>query len=158
MNNTCPRCHAVTDPNSRFCTNCGTVIAVADPYPQSSGQSQPAMGAQVPPWASSNPNAGGYQQQQQWGAQSGPAAGNAGGSLGFGGTNDALAKKIITYLILGIIAIVGLLILLGLLAVLFAPLRWLFCIFLFVVVVVPFFLYSIIRSYIRRTVGRLWWF
>ncbi|HLL78335.1 MAG TPA: hypothetical protein VKT25_02480, partial [Ktedonobacteraceae bacterium] len=79
-------------------------------------------------------------------------------SLGFGGRNDALAKKILTYVVAGVIVILALLVLLGLLAAFIAPLRWLFCIFLFVVILVPLIIYSTIRNYIRRTVGRLWWF
>jgi hypothetical protein len=175
MSTTCPRCQSPIEPNSRFCTNCGAVLSAPEPntpyeqanqpgasgqyqnygqsgQPVQSGQSgQYGQQSQVPPWASANPSGASYQ-QQQWNNPS------AGGSLGFGGRNDALAKKILTYVVAGIIITVVLLVLLGLLAVAFAPLRWLFCIFLFVVILVPLIIYSTVRNYIRRTVGRLWWF
>jgi len=173
MSTTCPRCQSAIETNSRFCTTCGAVLAAPEPdsqpplpgqegpswqygqygqysqQPQQYGQ-QPQQ-SQVPPWAS----AGGAPYQQQGSNPANPAAG---GSLGFGGRNDALAKKIITYVVAGIVITLALLVLLGLLAAFIAPLRWLFCIFLFVVILVPLILYSTIRSYIRRTVGRLWWF
>jgi hypothetical protein len=161
MNSTCPRCNAAIDPNSRFCTNCGAVIASQEPYAQPAQPAQPGQAAQLPPWASSNPGAALYQQQgapyqQQWaGQQANPAAG---GSLGFGGSNDALAKKVITWIVAGIAITIGLLILFGLLAAFVPFLRGLFCLLLFVAIVVPFIIYSMIRNYVRRTVGRLWWF
>jgi hypothetical protein len=158
MNTTCPRCNAVLDPNSRFCTNCGTVLSVPDPYAQS-GQSWPAaqQPGQVPPWASANPGATPYQQgaayqQQQW------SGSQMGGSLGFGGSNDAIAKKVLTWIVAGLAITIGLLVLVGLLATFIAPLRGLFCLLLVLLVVIPFIIYSMIRNYVRRTVGRLWWF
>ena len=157
MNSTCPRCSAVLDPNSRFCTNCGAVLSSPDPYSQ---PGQIGQAGQVPPWASANAGAGSYQgasyQQQQWGGQQ--ANGAAGGSLGFGGSNDALAKKVLTWIVAGAALTIGLLVLIGLLAVFVAPLRGLFCVLLFLVVIIPLIIYSMIRSYIRRTVGRLRWF
>jgi hypothetical protein len=159
MNSTCPRCNAAIDPNSRFCTNCGAVLAPQEPYGQSA---QPNQAAQVPSWASTNPGAPPYQQQgapyqqQQWaGQQANPALG---GSLGFGGSNDALAKKVITWIVAGLAITIGLLVLFGLLAAFVPFLRGLFCLLLFVAIIVPFIIYSMIRSYVRRTVGRLWWF
>jgi hypothetical protein len=178
MSTICPRCQSPIETNSRFCTNCGAVLSSPEPnaqpnqpyqvnqpdaysQPGQSGQSgqsgqygQYSQQSQVPPWASANPSGASYQ-QQQW---NNPANPSTGGSLGFGGRNDALAKKILTYVVAGIVITLALLLLLGLLAVFVAPLRWLFCIFLFVVILVPLIIYSTIRNYIRRTVGRLWWF
>lgn len=174
MSTVCPRCQSPIEPNSRFCTNCGAVLSAPDANAQFNQPSQPnqaypanqmnqpdayaqsgqygQQGQQVPPWASANPSGASY--QQQWNDPAGPT----GGSLGFGGRNDALAKKILTYVVAGVIITLALLVLLGLLAAFIAPLRWLFCIFLFVVILVPLIIYSTIRNYIRRTVGRLWWF
>lgn len=178
MSTVCPRCQSPIEPNSRFCTNCGAVLSTPDAnaqfnqanppnpayqanqmnQPDAYGQSgqygqQGQQGQQVPTWASANPSGASYQ-QQQWNNPADPT----GGSIGFGGRNDALAKKILTYVVAGVIVILALLVLLGLLAAFIAPLRWLFCIFLFVVILVPLIIYSTIRNYIRRTVGRLWWF
>src|ERR1700736_4544862 len=89
MNTTCPRCNGLLEPNTSFCTNCGAVLATQNPYPQQgmpSAQSpyqQPygQQQAQVPPWATAGS-----------GGQINPSAG---GSLGFGGQGDAVAKKIL---------------------------------------------------------------
>lgn len=160
MNTTCPRCNAVIDPNSQFCTNCGAVLAAQQPYGQPNQAQQAQQAQQVPPWASANPGGAYFQQgpsyQQQWSGQQASSA--AGGSLGFGGQNDALAKKILTWVLAGLAITIGLLILLGLLAAFVPFLRGLFCLLLVVVIIVPIIIYSIIRNYIRRTVGRLWWF
>lgn len=160
MNTTCPRCNAVLDPNSRFCTNCGAVLSTPDPYEQPGQSSQPwqqGQQGQVSPWAMTNAGGASYQQgqpyqQQQWSGSQG------GGSLGFGGQNDAIAKKVLTWIVAGIGITIGLLVLVGLLATFIAPLRGLFCVLLILLVVIPFIIYSMIRNYVRRTVGRLWWF
>jgi ribosomal protein S27AE len=144
MNTTCPRCGAVVDANSSFCTNCGSVIAAPNPY-----QQQPV--SQVPPWS----NAGGYnyqQQQQTWSGQNNPSTG---GSLGFGGANDAIVKKVITWVALAILGTIVLLIFLGVLALLIPGLRCLFLVLLVLVFLIPWIIYVNIRNYIRRTVGRL---
>ena len=158
MNSTCPRCNAIIDPNSRFCTSCGAVLSAPGPYPSAGQSAQP--GGQIPPWASANPGAASYQQgpsyQQQWSGQQANA--QTGGSLGFGGQNDSLEKKILTWIVAGVGITVALLVLIGLLAVFVAPLRGFFCVLLILLVIIPFIIYSMIRNYIRRTVGRLWWF
>ena len=147
MNTTCPRCMSIVAPGSSFCTNCGAVLA---PQPQPP-YSQPS---QVPPWASTTPGTGYSSPQQQI---SGGSASN-GGSLGFGGQNDALAKKVITWIALGIGITLVLVVLFGLLAFFVPGLRCLFLVFLLVIILVPVILYNVIRNYVRRTVGRLWWF
>ncbi len=150
MSNTCPRCGAPVEPNSSFCTNCGAVLASQGPYQQPGAQSQ------VPSWASSNPGASPYQQQQQsWGGQS---ASSMGGSLGFGSQNDALIKKVITGIVATLLVTIVLLVLFGFLALLIPALRCLFLVFIILIILIPWIVYVNIRSYVRRTVGRLWWF
>ncbi|TMD57025.1 MAG: zinc ribbon domain-containing protein [Chloroflexi bacterium] len=152
MNNTCPRCNAPIDATTRFCTNCGAVLAAQGPY------DQPAPQSQVPPYAASNP---GFYQQQSWsgqGGQIGQSGSSFGGSLGFGGQNDALMKKVLAGIVATIAITLVLLVLFGFLAFLIPGLRCLFFVFIILVFLIPWIIYVNIRNYIRRTVGRLWWF
>src|SRR5436305_2470879 len=161
MNNTCPRCNAPIDATTRFCTNCGAVLAAQGPY------DQPAPQSQVPPYAASNP---GFYQQQSWSGhggqigqightgQTGQSGSSFGGSLGFGGQNDALMKKVLAGIVATIAITLVLLVLFGFLAFLIPGLRCLFFIFIILVFLIPWIIYVNIRNYIRRTVGRLWWF
>src|SRR5260221_12506837 len=89
MSNTCPRCNAVVDANSRFCTNCGAVLGVQSPYQQV--ESHPQSQAQVPSWATTNPGATPYQQQSWRGQDTSSMA----VSLGFGPQNDAIIKMLL---------------------------------------------------------------
>ena len=155
MNNTCPRCNAPIDATTRFCTNCGAVLAAQGPY------DQPAPQSQVPPYAASNP---GFYQQQSWSGQggqigqTGQSGSSFGGSLGFGGQNDALMKKVLAGIVATVAITLVLLVLFGFLAFLIPGLRCLFFVFIILVFLIPWIIYVNIRNYIRRTVGRLWWF
>lgn len=155
MNTTCPRCNAVIASDTRFCTNCGAVIAPQqNPYPQQgmpSGQSsyqQPygQQQAQVPPWAATG--GGGYASYQQSGT-------GTGGSLGFGSQGDAIAKKVLRIGLIIIAITIVLLVFLGLLAFAIPGLRCLFVGFIVLLFVIPWFIYSYIRNWIRRSVGGL---
>ncbi len=152
MSNTCPRCNAVVEANSRFCTNCGAVLGVQPPYQQV--ESQPQSQAQVPSWATSNPGASPYQ-QQSW---SGQGTSSIGGSLGFGSQNDAIIKKVLMAIVATILGTLVLLILFGFLAALIPGLRCAFLVMILLIIMIPWFIYVNIRRYVRRTVGRLWWF
>jgi uncharacterized membrane protein YphA (DoxX/SURF4 family) len=164
MNTTCPRCNALLEPNTSFCTSCGAVLATQNPqnpysqqgtpstpqnpYAQPYGQQQ----AQVPPWASAG-NAGyaSYGQPQQGsGGQIDPSAG---GSLGFGGQGDGTAKKILTIGVTIIAITIVLLIVFGILAWAIPALHCLFLGFIVLLFVIPWFIYSYIRNMIRRSVG-----
>jgi len=152
MNTTCPRCNAVVESNSSFCTNCGAVLATQVPYQQPGMPStaanpyqQSAQQSQVPPWSTAgNPGFASSQQSQQ-----------AGGSLGFGGQGDTAAKKIITAAVAIIAITIVLLVFFGLLALLIPGLRCLFLGFIVLLFVIPWFIYSYIRNLIRRSVGGL---
>lgn len=150
MSDTCPRCGAVIEPSSRFCTSCGAVLGPQAPYQPAGIQAQP----QLPSWATNNPGASPYQ-QQSWGGQGDPSIG---GSLGFGTQNDAVAKKVLAIVAATIIGTLVLLTLFGLLAALIPGLRCAFLILLVVIIAIPWIIYVNIRRYVRRTVGRLWWF
>ena|SRR5690348_437905 len=148
MNTTCPRCNALIEPGTRFCTNCGAVLGQPqNPYPQQgmpSGQSyyqQPygQQQAQVPPWAAAS--------------SGGQIDSSAGGSLGFGGQGNAVAKKVLRVGITIILITIVLLVLLGLLAFAIPGLRCLFVGFIVLLFVIPWFIYSYIRNWIRRSVG-----
>ncbi len=144
MNTICPRCGSITDPNSRFCTNCGAVQETPGRYPQS--WEAPQTPAQVPSWAQAN------SQQQMLGGST------TNGSLGFGGSNDAMVKKVLTILALTILGIVVSLILFGLLAYFIPGLRCAFLIIMLLLIFIPWMIYLKVRSSIRRTIGQLWWF
>ena len=149
MNTTCPRCNALVTSDTRFCTNCGAVLAPQNPYPQqgmSSDQSsyqQPygQQQAQVPPWASAS--------------SGGQINSAAGGSLGFGGQGDSVAKKILGIGVAIVAITIVLLVFFGLLALLIPGLRCLFLGFIVLLFVIPWFIYSYIRNWIRRSVGGL---
>jgi len=51
-----------------------------------------------------------------------------------------------------------LLILFGFLAALIPGLRCAFLVMILLIIMIPWFIYVNIRRYVRRTVGRLWWF
>jgi hypothetical protein len=149
MNTTCPRCNALVTSDTRFCTNCGAVLAPQNPYQQQgtpSGQSpyqQPygQQQAQVPPWATAG--------------SGGQIDSSAGGSLGFGGQGDGVAKKILGIGVAIIAITIVLLVFLGLLALVIPGLRCLFLGFIVLLIVIPWFIYSYIRNRIRRSVGGL---
>lgn len=155
MNTTCPRCNAPIAADTRFCTNCGAVIAPQqNPYqqqgmPSGQGAYQQPYGqqqAQVPPWSTAS--SGGYASYQQ------PGSGT-GGSLGFGGQGDTIAKKVLKAgLAIAAITIV-LLVFFGLLALFIPGLRCLFLGFIVLLFLIPWFIYSYIRNWIRRSVGDL---
>jgi hypothetical protein len=154
MTTSCPNCNAVLASNSRFCTNCGTVLEASGT--QGSPQSQ------VPSWASANP---GYQSQQQqsWGGNGaspmeslGFASQNA--SLGQSLNNDEVLKKAILAVVVVIAVALASLVLLGLLAAFIPGLRCLFLIAIVLVFLVPWIVYNNIRRRIRRTIGRIGWF
>ena len=152
MSSTCPRCNAVVDANSRFCTNCGAVLGAQVPYQQV--ESQPQAQAQVPSWATSNPGGVAYQQQ----SSGGQGISSMGGSFGFGSQNDVIIKKVLTAIVATILGTLVLLILFGFLAALIPGLRCAFLVIILLIILVPWFIYVNIRRYVRRTVGRLWWF
>jgi len=149
MNTTCPRCNALIGPDTRFCTNCGAVLAPPNPYPQQgtpsdqSSYQQPygQQQAQVPPWASAS--------------SGGQINSSAGGSLGFGGQGDTVAKKILGIGVAIIAITIVLLVFFALLALFIPGLRCLFLGFIVLLFVIPWFIYSYIRNWIRRSVGGL---
>jgi hypothetical protein len=157
MTTSCPHCHALLASDSRFCTNCGTVLEVPG------GGGNQAQG-QVPPWASANP--GGYYQQQpqpSWGGSGaspmeslGFASQNA--SLGQSLNNDAVLKKAILAIVVVIVVALASLALLGVLAAFIPGLRCLFLIAIVLVFLIPWIVYNSIRRRIRRTIGRIGWF
>ena len=148
MSSTCPRCNAVVDANSQFCTNCGAVLGAQAPYQQV--ESQP----QVPSWATSNPGGVPYQQQ----SRGGQGISSMGDSLGFGSQNDVIIKKVLTAIVATILGTLVLLILFGFLAALIPGLRCAFLVIILLIILVPWLIYVNLRRYVRRTVGRLWWF
>ncbi len=156
MNRTCPRCSAVIETNSRFCTSCG---ALSEAQSQSSAQQGWSQGSQVqgmgqvPPWASANQGGTIYQQQGQGTVQ--------GGLFGLSQDNEVVVKRAITVIIGLLIGTLVLLVIFGLLAALIPGLRCVFLIVIALVILLPWIIYVRIRSYIRRTVGtigRLGWF
>ncbi len=160
MNTTCPRCNALIEPNTSFCTNCGAVLATQNPYEQqgtpsaSNNPYQQPYGqqqSQVPPWATAGAGYAPYQQSQQGsGGQIDPSVG---GSLGFGGQGDAATKKILSIGVAIIAITIVLLLFFGMLALLIPGLRCLFLGFIVLLFVIPWFIYSYIRNMIRRSVG-----
>jgi hypothetical protein len=149
MTSSCPRCNAVLASDSRFCTNCGTVL-------EGGGQAQQG---QVPPWARANQQA----QQQSWGGNGaspmeslGFASQNA--SLGQSLTSDAVLKRAILAIVVVIVVALALLMLLGVLAAFIPGLRWLFLLAIVLVFLIPWIVYNNIRRRIRRTIGRVGWF
>ncbi len=151
MDATCPRCGATSDGQSRFCTNCGTDLGTAGQTRQS-WEAAPQAQAQVPSWASANPGMA-YQQPQQQAM---------GESLGLGTSPDqnAFIKKALMYIIVAVAAVLMVLLMLGILAAFLPELRCIFFIAIFAVIFIFWLIYTSIRRYIRRTVGRvdrLWW-
>lgn len=156
-NTICPRCSAVVEAGSRFCTHCGSLVE-EQPSSQpsqagwSQGQGQPV--SQVPSWATANPS----QQQQAW---AGPGIGSTQNGL-FGQTvdTDTMLKKALLAIIGLAIGTLVLLVLFGLLAAFIPGLRCAFLIVIAVVFLIPWIIYTRIRRSIRRTVGSiggLWW-
>ncbi len=152
MTTSCPRCNAVLASDSRFCTNCGTVLE---------GQPGAQQQAQVPPWARANPAS--YQQQQSWGGNGaspldslGFASQNA--ALGQSLNNDDVLKKAILAIVVVIAAALAALVLLGVLAAFIPGLRCLFLLAIVLVFLIPWIVYTTIRRRIRRTIGRIGWF
>ena len=160
MNTTCPRCNALIESNTTFCTNCGAVLATQNPHQQGtppasqSPYQQPyeQQQSQVPPWAAAGGTAyTSYQQSQQ--ISGGQIDSSAGGSLGFGGQGDATAKKILSIGVAIIAITIVLLLFFGMLALFIPGLRCLFVGFIVLLFVIPWFIYSYIRNMIRRSVG-----
>ena len=160
MNTTCPRCNALIEVNTSFCTNCGAVLATQNPYQQQGTPPAPQnpyqqpygqQQAQVPSWATAD-SAGypSYQQSQQASGQVDPSVS---GSLGFGGQGDAVAKKVLGIGVAIIAITIVLLLFFGMLALLIPGLRCLFLGFIVLLFVIPWFIYSYIRNMIRRSVG-----
>ena len=157
MQQTCTQCGSAVDTSSRFCTNCGAVMAAPPPaqaYQQSWGTpvQQPA---QVPPWAQAQ--GGTYQQYQQ---PAGMNNQNAGGSLGFGGPADAQAKnlmKIVGFVILG--AVLLLIVCIALAIIVPIPgIRTFFLVVAFLLILIPWIVYNRIRRIIRRSIRGFWRF
>lgn len=140
MQQTCPRCGSVIDGNSRFCTNCGNVLAAEQGY----RQSWEAPRSPVPSWASSQP----YQQPAS--AQySGP------GSRG----PNAQTRRLLT-IAASIIGGALLLLVVSIAMVVVGPAstRGFFLVVALLLILIPWIIYHQIRRFIRRTVGRMWWF
>ena len=161
MNTTCPRCNTVLEANTSFCTNCGAVLATQNPYSQQAVPSAPQNSyqqpygqqqSQVPPWATAG-NAGFASNQQFQQGSGGQIDPSVGGSLGFGGQGDAVAKKVLTIGVAIIAITIVLLLFFGLLAALIPGLRCLFLGFIVLLFIIPWFIYSYIRNLIRRSVG-----
>ena len=150
MQQPCPQCGLITDPNSRFCTNCGAVREPVQAYRQS-WESPSQNQGQVPPWA--QVPGGAYQQQSYMANQ------NSGGSLGFGGQGDATAKKWL--MIVGITigsALLLLIVCITLALITPAPISTFFWVVTVIIFITAWIIYSFIRNIIRRTVGRIWRF
>ncbi len=152
MQQTCTQCGTLLDPNSRFCTNCGTTRAPAQAYYQAPPTPNQA---QVPPWAQAQ---GGMYQQQQY--MAGMNNQNSGGSLGFGGPEDAQARnllKIVAFVVLG--AVLLFITCIALAIVIPIPGIQTFLIIIAVLlVVIPWIIYNRIRRMIRRSFGSFWRF
>jgi hypothetical protein len=148
MQQACPRCGNVSDGRSSFCTNCGNVLETIQPH----RQSWEAPPAQVPPWAQAQ--GGTYQQQVGMSGQ------NTDGSPGFGGQNNATAKKLIAIAgatILG--ALLLLIVCIALAIIIPIPgLRYFFLIIAILLIAIPWIIYNRIRRIIRRTMGSFWRF
>lgn len=160
MQQPCTQCGTLTNTSSRFCTNCGATqtpgLAPAQPYRQSWEAPPAQYPSQTPPWAQAQ--GGMYQQQQMYGANNQKA--NAGGSLGFGGSDDAQAKKLMKIaglVILG--AILSFLVCVALAVVVPIPgIRTFFVVIAILLILIPWIIYTQIRRIIRRTIGGFWRF
>lgn len=141
MQQTCPQCGSVLDTNSRFCTNCGAVLAPTQTSRQS-WEAPPAQNqSQVPSWAQTQ--GGMYQPNNQ----------NSGGSLGFGGPGDAQAKNLMK--IAGFVALGAFLLLIVCIALAIvipiSSIRTFFIIVAVLLVLIPWIIFNRIRRIIRRT-------
>ncbi len=156
MQQRCPACGSAANGQSRFCTNCGTVLPAVQPYRQS-WEAAPAQEA-LPPWAQTQGNV--YQQQQAGYQQ--PMGGNSAsdGGLGFGGQGDTTAKKLIA--IVAAVALGALLLLILCIALaIVVPIpgvRTFFLIIAILLIIIPWIIISRIRRLIRRTLGEARWF
>ncbi len=141
MQQTCPRCGS-NNVSSRFCTNCGNVLEAVQTYQQSWDVPQTQNAA--PPWAQAQGNM--YQ------------GGNAQGTgLGFGGQNDAQAKRLLKIAGIVILSAVLLLIVCIALAIVIpiTSVRYFFLIIALLLILIPWMIYRRIRYYVRRTFGGL---
>jgi hypothetical protein len=146
MQRTCTRCGNVIEGNSRFCTNCGTVLTTDQGY----RQSWEAPGPPAPSWAQASP----YQAYQQ---PAPPGAQNT--TPGQGSSADAQIKRLLT---IAVCVIAGALVLLlaSIALVIAGPdsTRGFFLVIAILLILIPWIIYHQIRRFIRRTVGRIWWF
>ena len=154
MQQTCTQCRGLTNPGSRFCTNCGAALIPAQAY-QQAWEAQPAPNpSQVPSWAQAQ--GGMYQQQQMAGMNNQ----NAGSSFGFGGPGDAQAKnlmKIAAFVILG--AILLFIVCIALAIIVPVPgLQTFFVVVAVLIFLIPWIIYNRIRRMLRRTLGGFWRF
>lgn len=153
MQQTCTQCGNMIAASSQFCTNCGATQAPVQAYNQS--WAPPAQNSyQTPPWAQAQ---GGVFQQQQIYSGTTP---NTGDSLGFGGSSDEQAKKLMKIAGLVILGAVLLFILCVALAIVIPipSVRTFFVIVAILLIVIPWIIFNQIRRIIRRTVGDFWRF
>ncbi|HEY1350800.1 MAG TPA: hypothetical protein VGF67_14350 [Ktedonobacteraceae bacterium] len=145
MQRTCTRCGGLSDGESRFCTNCGATLTTE----QGHRQSWEACGPSALPWAQASPQA--YQQAASSSAQ------NA--APGQGSPADAQIKRLLT-IALCVIAGALLLLLTSIALVIVGPdsTRGFFLVIALLLILIPWIIYHQIRRFIRRTVGRIWWF
>lgn len=157
MQQVCPRCNAISNTSSSFCTNCGATLGTAPaPAPQAYRQSWEApqgdSSRQTPYWPQNTGGAFGQSAYMNSGQ-------NSNDSLGFGGAADNTAKKLITAL--GIIVLAAVVLLLFCIAMAFAfpiaGVRHVFLILTILMIVIPWIIYRHIRRLIIRRVGRIWW-
>lgn len=144
MPSTCPRCGNVSNTSSRFCTNCGNTLEVVQRY-QQSWEGGPGQGQTQPPsWA-----------QTAGGAYQGGNNQNMG--FGFGGQNDAQAKRLLQIAVIVVLSAVLLLIVCIALAIVIpiSSVRSFFIIVALLLILIPWMIYNRIRRYIRRTFGSI---
>ncbi|HEX7734918.1 MAG TPA: zinc-ribbon domain-containing protein [Ktedonobacteraceae bacterium] len=153
MQQACTQCGSLIQANSQFCTNCGATRAPAQAYRQS-WEAPVQNPSQVPPWAQAQ---GGMYQQQQMMEMNNP---NNGGSLGFGGSSDTQANKLLKIAAFSILGGVLLFIVCIALAVVIPidSVRTFFIVVAILLIVIPWIVYVQIRRIVRRTIGGFWRF